>query len=313
LRAFAIDEFGGTGSVHELDDPTPAAGQVRVKVEAASVNPADLFMMGGAYKDRMEHHFPLIPGADLSGIVDAVGEGVTEFKLGDAVFGMHGKPSVGQGTLAERVAATTGTIARRPAAIDSEFGAALPLAGVSALQMVEAANLRPGDSVVVIGAAGGIGSFVVQLAAAAGAQPIAVTLAANHDYVRGLGATETIDYSDQDVVATVRSMHPDGVAAVFDQAGDKDLTAGLGELIRKGGHLFSMRGAADEDHLAQHGVTGVNVMTQTTTDKLARLAAMVEAGKLRRPEIKAFPLEKAGEAFAEIGTRHVRGKLVVLP
>jgi NADPH2:quinone reductase len=313
LRAFAIDEFGGAGSVHELDEPTPAAGQVRVKVEAASVNPADLFMMAGAYKDRMEHHFPLIPGADLSGIVDAVGEGVTEFKLGDAVFGVHGKPSVGQGTLAERVAATTGTIAKRPAAIDAAFGAALPLAGVSALQMVEAADLRPGDPVVVIGAGGGIGSFVVQLAAAAGARPIAVTRAANHDYVRGLGAAETIDYSNQDVVTTVRSMHPDGVAAVFDQAGDKDLNAGLGELIREDGHFLSMRGAADADHLAQHGVTGVNVLTQMTTDKLERLAAMVEAGKVKRPEIKAFPLEKAGEAFAEIGTRHVRGKLVVLP
>jgi NADPH2:quinone reductase len=313
LRAFAIDEFGGAGSVHELDEPTPAAGQVRVKVEAASVNPADLFMMAGAYKDRMEHHFPLIPGADLSGIVDAVGEGVTEFTLGDAVFGVHGKPSVGQGTLAERVAATTGTIAKRPAAIDAAFGAALPLAGVSALQMVEAADLRPGDPVVVIGAGGGIGSFVVQLAAAAGARPIAVTRAANHDYVRGLGAAETIDYSNQDVVTTVRSMHPDGVAAVFDQAGDKDLNAGLGELIREDGHFLSMRGAADADHLAQHGVTGVNVLTQMTTDKLERLAAMVEAGKVKRPEIKAFPLEKAGEAFAEIGTRHVRGKLVVLP
>jgi NADPH:quinone reductase len=172
---------------------------------------------------------------------------------------MHGKPSVGEGTLAERVAATTGTIAKRPEAIDAAFGAALPLARVSALQMVEAANLRPSDPVVVIGAAGGIGSFVVQLAAAAGARPIAVTRAANHDYVRGLGAAETIDYSNQDVVATIRSMHRDGVAAVFDQAGEKVLNAGLGELIREGGHLFSMRGAADADHLAQHGVTGVNV------------------------------------------------------
>jgi NADPH:quinone reductase-like Zn-dependent oxidoreductase len=108
-------------------------------------------------------------------------------------------------------------------------------------------------------------------------------------------------------------MHPDGIAAVFDQAGEKELNAGLGELVREGGHLFSMRGAADAEHLAQHGVTGVNVMTQTTTDKLERLAALVEAGKLKRPEIKTFPLEKAGEAFVEIGTHHVRGKLVVLP
>ena len=313
MRAFAIDQFGEKGSVHELDEPRPEDGQVRVKVEAASVNPADLYMMKGAYKDFMEHRFPLVPGQDLGGVVDAVGAGVTELQVGDQVFGNHGKQIVGEGTLAEYVIASPGTLARRPASVDAPFGAALSLAGVSALQMVEAADLQPGDVVLVIGAAGGIGSIVLQLAAASGAKPIAVTRAVNHDYAGGLGATETIDYTTQDVFATVRAAHPDGIAAIFDQVGDKEANKRLAELVRKGGRFFSMAGGADAETLAARGIKAVNVRTQVTTDKLDRLAEDVEAGKLKRPEIRTFRLEDAVEAVTEIGSGHVRGKLVVAP
>jgi NADPH:quinone reductase-like Zn-dependent oxidoreductase len=116
----------------------------------------------------MEHRFPLVPGLDLGGAVDAVGPGVDALQVGDPVFGGHGKMLVGEGTLAEYTTASTATIARRPPGLDAVFGAAVSLAGVSALQVVEAARLQAGDAVVVIGAAGGIGSFAVQLLAAAG-------------------------------------------------------------------------------------------------------------------------------------------------
>jgi NADPH2:quinone reductase len=313
VRAYAIDQFGAPGSIHELPEPAPAAGQVRTRVEAASINPADLFMMSGAYKDMMEHRFPLVPGLDFGGVVDEVGPEVDGLQVGDPVFGVHGKMLVGEGTLAEYTTASAATIARRPAEIDAAFGAALSLAGASALQMVEAAGLQPGDVVLIIGAAGGIGSIAVQLVAAAGAKAIAVTRSVNHDYVRGLGAAAAIDYTSQDVFDAVRAAHPDGVAAILDLVGDKELNSRLVELVRKGGHLMSMRGAADPEALAPRGVSGVNVMTQTTTDKLERLAGFVQAGKLKRPEIRTFRLEEAGEALAEIEGRHVRGKLVVVP
>lgn len=313
MRAFAIDQFGVPGSVHELPVPVPAEGQVRVRVEAASINPADVIMLAGAYKDFMEHRFPLIPGLDLGGIVDAVGPGVEGLQVGDPVFGVHGKMVVGAGSLAESVVALVGTLASRPAGIDAAFGAALSLAGVSALQVLDAAALQASDVVLLIGAAGGIGSIALQLAAAAGARPIAVTRSVNHPYVRDLGASDAIDYETQDVFETVRAAHPEGIAAVFDMVGDKAANAHLAQLVRSGGHLVSMLNGADVETLAARGVTGVNVMTQATTNKLERLAAFVAAGTLRRPEIRTFGLEQAGGALTEIAGHHVRGKLVVVP
>jgi NADPH:quinone reductase-like Zn-dependent oxidoreductase len=144
-------------------------------------------------------------------------------------------------------------------------------------------------------------------------KPIAVTRSVNHDYVRELGAAEAIDYSSEDVFERGRAAHPEGVAAVFDLVGDREATSRLAELIRPGGHLVSMVGGADIEALASRGVSGANIITQTTTDRLERVSGLVEEGKLKRPEIRTFPLEEAGQALAELEGRHVRGKLVILP
>jgi len=313
MRAYAIDEFGAPGSIHDVPEPTPGEGQVRVRIEAASVNPADLGMLSGAYKDFMEHVFPLVGGLDLGGIVDEVGPGVEGLAAGDAVFGVHGKRFVGAGTFAEYAVASSATLARRPTSVDAAFGTALSLAGVSALQMVDAAGVQPADVVLGIGAAGGVGSIALQLIQAARARSIAVTRAVNHGYARGLGATETIDYEAEDVFEAVRAQHPDGIAAIFDMVGDKEANDRLAELVRPGGHLVSMLRAADAEALAARGISAVNVMTQATTDKLERLAALAVAGTLQTPAIATYSLADTGEALAEIAGRHVRGKLVVVP
>jgi NADPH2:quinone reductase len=313
MRAFALDEFGKPGSVHEVPMPEPEDGQVRVKVRAAGINPFDSAVLMGIMKDRMEHHFPLIPASDVCGTIDAVGSGVDQWKVGDEVLGQIGKMGIGHGSLAEFATAAAGTIARRPASIDPEFGAALPLAGVSAQMCVEPMGLERGDVVVVMGAAGGIGGFAVEMAKHAGAKVVAVTREVNADYVRGLGADEVVDYSTHDVVETVRKAHPEGIAGVIHTAGDAKTLAGLAAIVRKGGHVTSMIGGAIAEDLARHGVTGINVGTRVTTAALEKLTAMVEAGALRRPQIKTFKLDQAGAAFEEIGTRHVRGKLVIVP
>ena len=313
MRAFAVDQFGEAGSVHELPDPSPSEGQVRVRVQAAGLNPADLSMMGGQYRDVMEHHLPLIPGLDVSGVVDQVGPGVSEFREGDRVFGTHGKMVVGEGSVAELVSANAAALAGRPDGIDTEFGGTLPLAGVSALQVTEAAGLKAGDVVLVLGAAGGIGGFVIQLAAASGARPIAVTRAVNHDYARGLGAAETIDYETQDVFDMVRTAHPTGVTAIIDLVGDKEANNRLAELLPVGGAVVSMRGGADADALGARGLRAVNLMTQVNRQRLEHLGELVNQGALRRPEIATFGLDKAAEAYALLETRHLRGKLVVVP
>ena len=311
MRAFAVDAFGQPGSIHELPEPEPAENEVRVRVAAASINPFDNAVLLGYLKDRMEHRFPLIPCGDLAGIIDALGAGVDGFAVGDAVFGVTGKMVFGVGTLAEFTTASTGTIAKRPATVSEVEAAALPLAGVSALQSVEAVAPKPGDVVVIVGASGGIGSYAVQLAAATGARVVGVTSQAKTGYVKSLGASEVIDRTSGDVADALKAKHPDGVAAVIDTGSDAAGLARLSEAVRKGGTVTSMKGAAAIEELAKRGIKGVNVQTQVTKERLDHLARLTADGELKAPHIETFPLEKAGAAFELIGQDGHLGKLVV--
>jgi NADPH:quinone reductase-like Zn-dependent oxidoreductase len=242
MRAFALDAFGQPGSIHDVPEPEPAEGQVRVRVAAASLNPFDNAVLAGYMKDRMEHRFPLIPAGDFSGTVDAVGSGVTGYAVGDHIFGVTGKMVFGAGTLAEKTTATAGTIARRPQSITDVEAAALPLAGVSALMCVDAVGPKPKDVVVVVGAGGGIGSYAVQLAKGRGAHVIGVTTKENADYVKGLGADEVIDRTAGDVLEALKSKHKDGVAAIIDTGSDATGLAHLSGAVHKGGTVVSMKG-----------------------------------------------------------------------
>jgi NADPH2:quinone reductase len=309
MRAFAYDSYGGPGSIHELPDPTPQAGQVRVRVRAASLNPFDNFVVQGYMKDRMPTQLPLVPCADFSGTVDMVGAGVEDFKIGDQVFGITGR-MIGQGTLAELTTASSTTIAERPATIQDTEAAAMPLVGVSALMSVEAADAKPKDVVVVVGASGGIGGYAVQLAAIRGAHVVAVTSQGHEDYVRKLGATEVIDRSAGDVLGALNSHYAGGVAAIIDTVSDAAGLARLSQAVRKGGAVISMRGAASAEELATRGIKAVNIGTQVNTARLRELAQLRTEGKLQSPQIRTFTLDHAGDAFTAIG-QGGGGKLVV--
>jgi NADPH:quinone reductase len=311
MRAFALEELGTPGSVVEVPVPEPAEGQVRIRVAAAGLNPFDSAVIQGYLKDRMEHRFPLIPGMDAAGTVDALGEGVIELAIGDEVFGSVGKRHVGEGTAAGSVTMSTATIARRPASIDDTDAAAIPVAGVTALTMVETASVSDGDVVVVIGATGGVGSYFVQLAAKRGASVLAISSAANADYARKLGA-EAIDYQTGDVVEAVRSLAPEGIDVIAEMHGG-DVTARLAELVRSGGRVVSAVGGADEETLKARGIEAANIMGMVSTASLEILAGMLERGELVSPEIKTFPLEEAAEAFAQVATGHTRGKIILTP
>jgi NADPH:quinone reductase-like Zn-dependent oxidoreductase len=310
MRAFAIDAFGQPGSIHDLPDPEPAEKEVRVRGAAASINPFDNAVLKGYLKDRMEHRFPLIPCSDLAGTVEALGAGVEGFEVGDFVFGVTGR-MVGEGTLAELTTASIGTIAKRPASLSEIEAAALPLAGVSALQSVEAAAPQPNDVVVIVGASGGIGSYAIQLASASGAHIIGVTSKGKTDYVKGLGADEVIDRTSGDVLEALKAKHPDGVAAIIDTGSDAAGLARLSEAVRKGGTVTSMKGAAAIDELAKRGIKGVNIGTRVTTERLDHLARLAADGKLKAPHIQSFPLERAMDAFDLIVQDTHLGKLVV--
>ncbi|MEA2646591.1 MAG: NADPH:quinone reductase [Chloroflexota bacterium] len=312
MKAFALDELGAPGSIHELPDPEPGEGQVLVSVGAAAINPFDAAVVAGYMKDRIPHLFPLIPASDLAGTVTAIGPGAEGYAVGDRVFGSKGKAAIGNGALAELTAATTATLTTIPDGVSDAQAAALSLAGVSALQCVETVEAGSGDVVVVMGASGGIGGYAVQLAAARGAHVIGVTSTANVDYVRGLGAAEVVDREAGPVLDQLKAAHPDGVAAIIDTASDKEALTELATAVREGGRVISMRGAADVDALAARGITGTNAQTQLSTEKLDELKAMLVDGTLRSPDITEYPLDKAGDALAAIAGGHPRGKLVVV-
>ena len=312
MRAFAFEELGKPGSIVDLPVPEPSAGQVRVRVAAAGLNPFDVAVIQGYVKDDMEHRFPLIPGTDASGTVDDVGEGVLDRSIGDEVFGSVGTGHLGEGTLAEYATMSTATIARKPGSVHHVQAASIPVAGVTALTMVEAASISDADVVVAIGATGGVGSFLVQLAANRGARVIAVSSGANAEYARSLGATGFVDYAAGDLVEAVRSLVPDGIDVIAEMHGGDDI-ARLAELVRPGGRVVSAVGGADVDTLKARGIDAANVQGMVATEPLETLAGMLERGELTIPELRVLPLNEAAEALEQVGSGHTRGKVVVVP
>ena len=313
MKAYAIDDFGEPGSVRDLPDPEPGEGQVRISVAAAALNPFDVTVTRGFMRDRMEHRMPLVPGSDAAGTIDAVGPGVTDRQVGDQVFGTSGKPFLGEGSLAELFVMSLDTIAAKPDAVDHRTAAGIPVAGATALTMVEAARVAQGDVVVVLGATGGVGSFLVQLAAKQGATVVAVASATNTDYAKSLGAAEVVDYAAGDVVEEIRSRYPDGITVIADLHRNGDTVVRLAELVDEGGRVVSAVGSADPGAVASRGIEATNVMGRVTTDSLETLAGMLERGELLSPEIRTFPLPGAAEALDAVGSGHTRGKIVVLP
>ena len=310
MRAFAIDRFEEPGAVRELPTPEPEEGEVLLHVRAAGMNAFDVAVAKGFIKDAMEHRFPVIPGLDASGVIEAAGAGVDAPSVGDEVYGIVQKPFLGRGTYAEYVAMPAGGATRKPASLDHLGAAALPTAALTALAAVEMTDPREGQIVLVIGATGGVGSYVTQLAATRRARVVAVARGDYAEYARTLGASDTIDYTAGDLVELVRAAYPGGVDAVIDLAGDKELVARLAELVSSGGALASSVGAVDDALVERRGLRGGNA-NRAGLDRLPELTPLVEEGVLRIPELRVFPLHQAGEALDELAGRHVKGKLVL--
>jgi len=312
MRAFAVDEFGAPGSIHHLPIPEPGAGELLIDVRAAAVNVMDPLYVAGVLKDYMEHRFPLVPGIDFAGVVKAVGPDVDGFAAGDEVYGVSSKPFVGAGTFAEFAVVPADGTAPKPQSIDFAAAASVPHVGLTALAAVEAADPQPGQKVVVVGATGGVGSFVTQLVAARGATVVAVTAGAGAAQAREFGAAETIDYQADNVAAALRDRFPGGVDTVISTHGDVDVVAGVAAALRPGGTVVSpaMRADAAKAALEPMGLVfrGVNRLPAV---RLPELTALIEGGQLHVPPIQTYPLESATEAISAMGAGHVRGKLVI--
>jgi NADPH2:quinone reductase len=313
VKAFALTSAEGPATLIDLPDPDVPAGGVRVRVAAASVNGFDVFQASGYLASMMEHAYPTVIGRDFAGVVDAVADGRTDVSVGDEVLGfVQSMPPLHVGTFGEQLAESDRlVITRKPAGLSFAAAAALPLAGATALDAVDAIEVAAGHTVLVVGATGGVGSFAVQFAAERGAIVVATAEAGDDDaFVRALGATDTVDYVGDDVADAIGARFPDGIDAVIDAVNRDEAFARVAALVHDGGRIATTLGAADVDALASRGVRATNVSGRPTVDKLIRMAEQAAAGTLRVEIEKTFPLAEAAAALAAFGAGK-RGKLVI--
>jgi len=309
MKAAVLPDFGAAPELRQLPLPEPAEGEVRVRVHAASVNGFDVSVASGRLKGMMEHRFPVVLGKDFAGTVDAVGAGVTGYAPGDRVFGVVTRPYLADGSFAEFVTVPAGIgLARLPDGVDFRTASALGLAGTAARMAVDALALAAGQTVLVAGATGGVGSIAVQLAARAGARVIATAHGdEERRRVTGLGAAEVVDYT-QDVAAQVRAAHPDGVDAALHFAGDPGAALSV---VRAGGRLASTMIMAP-GQIPSEAVTVKAIYAMPTAEVLGGLADAVASGRLTVPIQRTYPLDEVPAALRDFAQRGTLGKLAIV-
>ena len=302
MKAAYIEQFGGPEVIKygDLPDPIAGAGEVEVDIVSASVNAADWKVRRGNYGQT---RFPLILGRDFSGTVSGVGQGVHDLKVGDAVFGVC---EAGQeGAYAEKIAVKAAIVAKKPAELSHADAAALALTGLTALSAIEdTLKLQRGETILIQGGAGGVASFAIQLAKHIGARVITTASAANHAYVRGLGADEVIDYNAKDFTQVVNNCD-----AVFDTVGG-DVAERSFAVLKPGGRAAFIASGAQAPKPSRSDVTSLRPPVGRARRHMERIVELFKARAIRVPEIKLYRLAQAAEAQRVSESRHFRGKLV---
>jgi NADPH:quinone reductase-like Zn-dependent oxidoreductase len=303
MKAVYIDKHGGPEVLTYGDVPDPVAkpGEVVVDIYAASVNGADWKVRAG--NSYRASHFPYVLGRDFSGVVSAVGEGVHDIEVGDAVFGVC---DVGQeGAYAEKIAIKAAIVAKKPDSMSHAEAAALALAGLTALVSVEdTLKLKPGETILIQGGAGGVASFAVQLAKHIGAHVITTARAENHDYLRSIGADEIIDYAATDFTKAVS-----GCDAVFDTVGGAVAEKSFA-VLKPGGRAAFIGSGPQAPAAPRSDVRSLRPAVGRDRAHLDRIVALVASGVVRAPEITTYRLSDAVAAHRLSEARHLRGKLV---
>jgi NADPH:quinone reductase-like Zn-dependent oxidoreductase len=307
MHAVVSEGFGSGPTVTEVETPVPGPTEVRVKVSGSSLNGFDIALVRGFFNGILPHRFPVVLGRDFAGTVDAVGADVSAFAVGQNVFGVVLTYPLSAGGFGEYlVMPADHSIAPVPDGIDLATAGAIGLAGSAALAALDAVRLAPGDTVLVSGATGGVGAFVLQLAAAAGATAIATAApGAETSHVRRLGAAHVVDRTT-DLATQVRAVAPEGVDAALHFAGDP---ATLADLVTDGGRFASLL-VMDADPFSSRGITATAVAAAPNPSALTGLAVDIAAGRLSVPIQRSYPLTDVPEAFADFAAGTV-GKLAV--
>lgn len=303
MKAAYIEKHGGPEVLQygEFPDPVATAGQVLVDIHAASVNGADWKVRTGANATLSE--FPYILGRDFSGVVTSLGEGVEDFSIGDAVFGVCDRGQ--EGAYAEKIAIRSSILAKKPDNLTHVEAAALALVGLTALVSIEdTLHLKLGETILIQGGAGGVAGFAIQLAKHIGARVITTASAANHDYLRSLGADEIIDYNAQDFTTIVSNCD-----AVFETVGGDVAQRSFG-VIKSGGRAAFIGSGAKAPQSPRDDVQSLRPAVGRDRPHLERIVELVTSGAVQIPEITEYALCDAVAAHQISEARHLRGKLV---
>jgi NADPH:quinone reductase-like Zn-dependent oxidoreductase len=306
MKALRIHDYGGPEVLHyeDVQRPSPAAEELLIRVQAVGVNPVDWKLRSGQARKHLELPMPAILGGDVAGVVEQIGSAVDGFKSGDAVYAMLGLT----GAYAQYIVAKATIVAPKPRTLDHIEAASVPLAALTAWQgLFEHGKLQKGQTVLVHAAAGGVGGFAVQLATARGARVIGTTSAKNAEFVRSLGAAQTIDYRSSPFEG-----HLSGVDLVLDLIGGEIAERSIG-VLKPGGVLVQIVPGtpATAQKAATANVRTIAVRVHPDGGQLREIAALIDSGKLKTSIAAVFPLAEAGRAHEMSREGHTRGKIVL--
>jgi len=304
MRAVVAHEYGAPDvlKVEQIQRPEPNDDEALVRVIASSVNPADPLTLSGKYAKEFGTHLPLISGYDIAGIVEKTGANVTQLKVGDAVYGY---PTFGGGW-ADYVNVKEWEVAAKPKSLNFVEAAAVPMGALTAWQsLIDVAKLQPGQTILIHGGSGGVGSFAVQIAKARGARVIATASTANQDLLKQLGADVAVDYTKTKFEDVARD-----VDAVLDPVGKDTLARSYG-VVKKGGIVMSLVARPDPAELEKHGIRGTGISSHADAKDLKEIAQLIDAGKVKPIVTEVLPLKDAVKAQQQAATHHTRGKVVL--
>jgi len=306
MKAIRMHEFGGPEVLKQEDAPKPKPqdDEVLIKVYASGVNPVDWKIREGQRKEKFPVHFPLIPGWDVSGIVEEAGSKVKNLKQGDEVYSRPDPTK--DGTYAEYVTVKANQVNLKPKSINHVKAAAVPLAGLTAWQgLFEHGQLQPGQKVLIHAASGGVGSFALQFAKWKGAYVIGTTSEKNIDFVKQLGADEVIDYKKENITDRLKD-----IDLVFDTIGGDTQKESL-QVIKKGGRLITTLKPEFLEEAKERGIHLEGYTAQSYPEDLKQIADLIDAGKVRPVIAEVFPLANAAEAQEKSKQGHTTGKIVL--
>jgi NADPH:quinone reductase-like Zn-dependent oxidoreductase len=304
MKAVVAHEYGAPDVLkfEDVPRPEPKENEALVRVIASSVNPADPLTLSGKYAREFGTHLPLIPGYDVAGVVEKTGAKITRLKVGDAVYGY---PTFGGGW-AEYVTVKEYEVAAKPISLRFAEAAAVPMGALTAWQaLVDTAKLHAGQTVLIHGGSGGVGSFAVQIAKARGARVIATASTANQDILKQLGADVAVDYTKSRFEEVAKD-----VDAVLDPVGKETLLRSYG-VVKKGGIVMSLVARPDPAELGKRGIRGAAISVHPDAEDLAEIARLIDAGKIKPIVTQVLPLSEAMAAQRQAATHHTRGKVVL--